>query len=68
MLGRIRRFILRQLEAEKIKKIKTSKYFDEEYYLSQNADVKASGIDPATHFHLYGWKEGRNPSSHFKCL
>lgn len=65
MLSRIKRFIIRQLEAEKIKKIKTSKYFDEEYYLSQNADVKASGIDPATHFHLYGWKEGRNPSSHF---
>lgn len=65
MISRVKRFIQKQLEAEKIKKIKSSKYFDEEYYLSQNADVKASGIDAATHFHLYGWKEGRNPSSHF---
>jgi len=65
MISRIKRFILRQLEAQRIKKIKASKYFDEEYYLSQNADVKASGIDPATHLSLYGWKEGRNPSSYF---
>lgn len=65
MISRIKNFILRKFEAQQIKKIKESKYFDEEYYLSQNADVKAAGIDPVTHFHQYGWKEGRNPSSHF---
>ena len=35
--------------------------FDPGYYLDTNPDVKASGIDPYTHYSKYGWKEGRNP-------
>ena len=37
-------------------------FFDSAYYLTQNPDVKAAGIDPLTHFEFYGFKEGREPS------
>lgn len=37
-------------------------WFDTNYYLTQNPDVKAAGIDPLTHFETVGWKEGRAPS------
>ena len=37
-------------------------WFDTNYYLAQNPDVKASGMDPLQHFETYGWKEGRDPS------
>ncbi len=37
-------------------------WFDSNYYLAQNADVKAAHVDPLTHFERYGWHEGRNPS------
>lgn len=36
--------------------------FDKDYYLSQNADVKAAGVDAFAHFMNYGWREGRDPS------
>ncbi|RWC40377.1 MAG: hypothetical protein EOS55_27995 [Mesorhizobium sp.] len=38
---------------------------DNLYYDSSNIDVFHAGIDPATHYHLYGWKEGRNPNTEF---
>ena len=37
-------------------------YFDNDYYLAQNPDIRASGIAPLMHFELYGWHEGREPS------
>jgi plastocyanin len=39
--------------------------FDAAWYLQQNPDVAASGMDPLTHFEEYGWKEGRNPDPFF---
>ena len=36
--------------------------FDTSYYLAQNPDVKAAGVDPLTHFEAYGWREQRDPS------
>ena len=36
--------------------------FDTDYYLTQNPDVRAAGLDPLTHFEQYGWREGRDPS------
>lgn len=36
--------------------------FDTNYYLAQNLDVKAAGIDPLKHYEQYGWHEGRDPS------
>jgi glycosyltransferase involved in cell wall biosynthesis len=42
-----------------------SKFFDEEYYLNHNPDVKDSGINPAKHYLLFGGFEGRDPSPLF---
>jgi O-antigen biosynthesis protein len=39
--------------------------FDEEYYRANNPDVMEAGLDPALHFALQGWKEGRKPSPDF---
>ncbi len=36
--------------------------FDTKYYLTQNPDVRAAGVDPLKHYEQYGWHEGRNPS------
>lgn len=35
--------------------------FDPNYYLEQNPDVLAAGIDPLTHFLVFGRDEGRLP-------
>jgi hypothetical protein len=39
--------------------------FDANYYLANNPDVKAAGIDPWQHYDNYGWREGRNPDAYF---
>ncbi|WP_312408584.1 glycosyltransferase [Rhizobium sp.] len=39
--------------------------FDPAFYLAVNSDVRASGIDPAYHYLLWGWKENRVPSRFF---
>jgi len=39
--------------------------FDAAYYLRNNPDVAAAGVDPLKHFNQYGWKEGRNPDALF---
>ena len=39
--------------------------FDIEFYLKNNPDVAAAGIDPFEHFVGYGYKELRNPSAEF---
>jgi hypothetical protein len=35
--------------------------FDTMWYLSTYPDVYASGMNPATHFLFFGWREGRKP-------
>jgi hypothetical protein len=45
--------------------IRGSAYFDADYYLEENADVRSAGIDPSLHYLLYGAKEGRNPGPFF---
>ena len=37
-------------------------YFDVNFYLSANPDVAAAGVDPLTHYHETGWREGRAPN------
>ena len=39
--------------------------FDAGYYLANNPDVAAAGVDPYQHYLASGWKEGRNPSALF---
>lgn len=40
-------------------------YFNTAYYLSQNPDVAAAGVDPLLHYENSGWNEGRDPSAAF---
>jgi hypothetical protein len=39
--------------------------FDEDFYLAQNPDVAAAGVDAFTHYMNQGWREGRDPSAFF---
>lgn len=39
--------------------------FDVDWYLANNADVKAAGVDPLQHFMQFGWMEMRNPNEMF---
>jgi hypothetical protein len=48
-----------------IRLIRQSSFFDAEYYLQNNPDVRDSGTDAVEHFLLYGGVEGRNPSEKF---
>lgn len=40
-------------------------WFDPEFYLAQNPDIAAAGLDPYLHFRRTGWREFRNPSATF---
>jgi hypothetical protein len=40
-------------------------YFDAQYYLKKNPDVRNSGMEPTEHFLRYGAYEGRRPSAYF---
>ena len=40
-------------------------HFDAPYYLAQNPDVQASGVDPLLHYIQTGWREGRDPTASF---
>lgn len=52
-------------EKDSIEAQRKSGFFDVEYYKSKNPDIAEAGVDPVRHFHMHGWKEGRNPSSEF---
>lgn len=41
---------------------KPSEKFDSSFYLEQNPDVKASGLNPLLHYLKFGKKEERNIS------
>lgn len=45
--------------------LNTSPLFDAGYYLAQNPDVQAAGVDPLRHYLQYGAAEGRQPSALF---
>ena len=45
--------------------IKESGLFDTDFYLQNNTDVLASGMDPILHFLKHGWRELRAPNSSF---
>ncbi len=50
---------------EAVKHLKNSPLFNAGYYLKENPDVAASGMNPLKHYCKYGWKEGRRPSRGF---
>jgi len=41
------------------------KDFDPAYYLANNPDIAAAGVDPLQHYLSNGWKEGRSPNAYF---
>jgi hypothetical protein len=49
----------------KIKLLREGGIFDEDYYMKTNPDIKTIGIDAATHFYYFGYKEGREPCPNF---
>ncbi len=49
-----------RLRAEK-KLLVESRLFDHAFYLKENPDVAAAGIDPLLHYLIHGWREGRDP-------
>lgn len=55
MIFHIREYIL----------IKESKYFNREWYVANYDDINKPGLNPIVHYLMYGWKEGREPSSDF---
>jgi len=47
--------------------IRSSGYFDSEWYQRRYPDVPLCGLDPAVHFLQYGWRIGRSPSAAFNA-
>ena len=45
--------------------IRNSEFFDAEWYIKNNPDVEASGMDPALHYATHGHYGNRNPSPYF---
>jgi glycosyltransferase involved in cell wall biosynthesis/SAM-dependent methyltransferase len=45
---------------------KVQRAFDRDYYLKHYPDVANAGVDPLKHFFETGWREGRNPTPHFR--
>lgn len=45
--------------------LRRSGLFDAVFYLRTNPDIENSGVEPLTHYHLYGWAEGRRPNFYF---
>lgn len=45
--------------------ISGSDFFDANWYYEKYPDVRASKMDPALHYYLYGAGEGRDPSANF---
>lgn len=45
--------------------LRSSRHFDEAWYLTENPDVAEAGIDPTRHYVFHGFLEGRNPHPGF---
>ncbi len=56
---------LKVSDREIIAYLRNSGHFDEQYYLEQNEDIAASGIDPIVHYVKSGHTENRDPSKAF---
>ena len=52
-------------ERKELMAIRNSAFFDAEFYLDSNPDVRASGMDAAVHYLLCGAGEGRDPGPYF---
>jgi hypothetical protein len=70
-LDRVARYrrAVESISAEQLRQqrhlIADSGWFDVDYYLEQNPDVRLAGVDPIMHYLKWGAAEGRNPSPRF---
>ena len=48
-----------------INEVRQSGFFDEEYYLERNPDVRFTNVDPLKHYCTDGWREKHQPSRDF---
>ena len=55
----------RAADRRALRTIRASPFFDEDYYLANNPDVRAAGSDAAVHFLVLGCREGRDPGPFF---
>jgi hypothetical protein len=55
----------RPKERKELTAIRNSAFFDPEFYLNSNPDVRAAGVDPAAHYLACGGQEGRDPGPFF---
>lgn len=61
-------FLLDNRYVKQYRRVISSSYFDEIYYLKNNPDVVISKIPAAWHFLKIGGAEGRNPSNNFSSI
>jgi hypothetical protein len=52
-------------ESKELTAIRNSAFFDPEFYLESNPDVRGSGMDAAFHYLVCGGREGRDPGPFF---
>jgi O-antigen biosynthesis protein len=55
----------RQKERKELTAVRNSAFFDPDFYLNSNPDVRASGMDAAVHYLDCGGREGRDPGPFF---
>jgi GT2 family glycosyltransferase len=68
--SRLRRMLARAISqpkwlGEQLEELRRSRLFDEGYYGAHNNQALQSGIDPLSHYLLFGGFEGRAPNPHF---
>jgi len=63
-MRRLSRFFWKQ-RSKDLEAIRNSLFFNSAHYLEKNPDVRATGIDPALHYLVYGAQEGRDPGPFF---
>lgn len=62
-IGKQRRLALRSRREIAVAILRQANIVDEPWYLEQNPDVRAAGVDPVKHFLIFGMIEGRKPST-----
>lgn len=54
-----------ETSSEESERAAIAPFFDADFYLKTYPDVADAAIDPLTHYHQTGWREGRLPSARF---
>ncbi len=65
MLKPVMRMFTAEMWSPGIALIRKSRYFNRKWYLTRYPDVKKAHLNPAYHYWMYGWREGRDPGPDF---